>query len=205
MGRFDILSYQQIFIAKRSENMRVITGSARGRRLLELAGGETRPTADRVKEGVFNIIQFDIEGRRVLDLFAGTGQLGVEALSRGAAEAVFVEQRRDAARLVTENLKLTGLADRARVVNGDALSYLAGAGERFDIVFIDPPYADRLWESAISAIYRFDILANHGIIVCESPVDQEMPAVKAPLFLHRTYRYGRIKITTYHREEGREA
>ena len=126
--------------------MRVITGSARGRRLLELAGGETRPTADRVKEGVFNIIQFDIEGRRVLDLFAGTGQLGVEALSRGAAEAVFVEQRRDAARLVTENLKLTGLADRARVVNGDALSYLAGAGERFDIVFIDPPYADRLWE-----------------------------------------------------------
>ena len=124
--------------------MRVITGSARGRRLLELAGGETRPTADRVKEGVFNIIQFDIEGRRVLDLFAGTGQLGVEALSRGAAEAVFVEQRRDAARLVTENLKLTGLADRARVVNGDALSYLAGAGERFDIVFIDPPYADRL-------------------------------------------------------------
>ena len=166
--------------------MRVITGSARGRRLLELAGGETRPTADRVKEGVFNIIQFDIEGRRVLDLFAGTGQLGVEAL-------------------VTENLKLTGLADRARVVNGDALSYLAGAGERFDIVFIDPPYADRLWESAISAIYRFDILANHGIIVCESPVDQEMPAVKAPLFLHRTYRYGRIKITTYHREEGREA
>ena len=185
--------------------MRVITGSARGRRLLELAGGETRPTADRVKEGIFNIIQFDIEGRRVLDLFAGTGQLGVEALSRGAAEAVFVEQRRDAARLVTENLKLTGLADRARVVNGDALSYLAGAGERFDIVFIDPPYADRLWESAISAIYRFDILANHCIIVCESPVDQEMPAVKAPLFLHRTYRYGRIKITTYHREEGREA
>ena len=173
--------------------MRVITGSARGRRLLELAGGETRPTADRVKEGVFNIIQFDIEGRRVLDLFAGTGQLGIEALSR------------DAARLVTENLKLTGLVDRARVVNGDALSYLAGAGERFDIVFIDPPYADRLWESAISAIYRFDILANHGIIVCESPVDQEMPAVKAPLFLHRTYRYGRIKITTYHREEGREA
>ena len=75
--------------------MRVITGSARGRRLLELAGTETRPTTDRVKEGVFNIIQFDIEGRRVLDLFAGTGQLGIEALSRGAASAVFVEQRRD--------------------------------------------------------------------------------------------------------------
>ena len=84
--------------------MRVITGTARGRRLLELTGTETRPTADRVKEGMFNIIQFDIEGRRVLDLFAGTGQLGIEALSRGAAEAVFVEQRRDAAKLVRENL-----------------------------------------------------------------------------------------------------
>ena len=185
--------------------MRVITGSARGRRLLELTGGETRPTADRVKEGIFNIIQFDIEGRRVLDLFAGTGQLGIEALSRGAAGAVFVEQRRDGARLVTENLKLTGLADRARVVNAEALTYLKGTGERFDIIFIDPPYADRLWGSAISAIYRFDILANHGIIVCESPADQEMPPVEPPLFLHHTYRYGRVKITTYHREEGREA
>ena len=185
--------------------MRVITGSAGGRRLLELEGLETRPTTGRVKEGVFSALQFDVEGRRVLDLFAGTGQMGIECLSRGAASAVFVDRRKDAAQLVKKNLALTNLQDRARVVNGDALSYLAGAGERFDIVFIDPPYADRLWESAISAIYRFDILANHGIIVCESPVDQEMPAVKAPLFLHRTYRYGRIKITTYHREEGREA
>ena len=185
--------------------MRVITGSARGRRLLELEGLETRPTTDRVKEGVFSALQFDMEDRRVLDLFAGTGQMGIECLSRGAASAVFVDRRKDAAQLVKKNLALTNLQDRARVVNGDALSYLAGAGERLDIVFIDPPYADRLWESAISAIYRFDILANHGIIVCESPVDQEMPAVKAPLFLHRTYRYGRIKITTYHREEGREA
>ena len=185
--------------------MRVITGTARGRRLLELAGSETRPTADRVKEGIFNIIQFDIEGRRVLDLFAGTGQLGIEALSRGAAGAVFVEQRREAARLVGDNLRLTRLEDRARVVNGDALAYLASAGERFDIIFLDPPYAAGLWESAISAISRFDILANHGIIVCESPLEQEMPAVRPPCFLHRTYRYGRIKITTYHREEGREA
>ena len=174
--------------------MRVITGTARGRRLLELEGGETRPTADRVKEGIFNIIQFDIEGRRVLDLFAGTGQLGIEALSRGAAGAVFVEQRREAARLVGDNLRLTRLEDRARVVNGDALTYLASAGERFDIIFLDPPYAAGLWESAISAI-----------IVCESPLEQEMPAVRPPCFLHRTYRYGRVKITTYHREEGREA
>lgn len=184
--------------------MRVITGSARGRRLKELEGMETRPTTDRVKEGVFNIIQFDIEGRRVLDLFAGTGQLGIETLSRGAAAAVFVDQRRDAAALVRENLKLTGLADRARVVNGDALAFLSSTKERFDLIFIDPPYAADLWESALEAIYRFDILADHGIIVCESPVERELPELAAPYFLHRTYRYGKIKVTTYHREEARQ-
>ena len=181
--------------------MRVITGTARGRKLAALEGVEVRPTTDMVKEAMFSILQFEIEGAVVLDLFAGSGQLGIEALSRGAASAVFVEQRRDAARLVTENLKLTGLADRARVVNGDALSYLAGAGERFDIVFIDPPYADRLWESAISAIYRFDILANHGIMVCESPAERELPDLPAPYSKHRVYRYGKTRITTYHREE----
>lgn len=181
--------------------MRVITGTARGRRLLELEGTETRPTTDRVKEGIFNIIQFDIEGRKVLDLFAGTGQLGIEALSRGAASAVFVEQRRDAAALVRENLKLTKLGENARVVQGEALSFLAAAGEKFDLIFVDPPYASGLWEEVLGAISRFDILANHGIIVCESPLEREMPAVEPPCRLHRTYRYGKIKITTYHREE----
>ena len=185
--------------------MRVITGAARGRRLKELEGYETRPTTDRVKEGIFNIVQFDIEGRKILDLFAGTGQLGIEALSRGAASAVFVEQRRDAAALIRDNLKITNLGENARVVCGDALAFLSSAREKFDLIFIDPPYAANLWKNAVEAIYQFDILSNHGIIVCESPVDQEMPAVKAPLFLHRTYRYGRIRITTYHREEGREA
>jgi len=116
-----------------------------------------------------------------------------------------LDQRRDAASLIRDNLKLTGLEDRARVVCGDAAAFLSSAGEKFGLIFIDPPYAANLWENTIKAISQFDILSNHGIIVCESPVDQEMPAVKAPLFLHRTYRYGRIKITTYHREEGREA
>lgn len=184
--------------------MRVITGSARGRRLKELEGMETRPTTDRVKEGVFNVIQFDIEGRRVLDLFAGTGQLGIETLSRGAAMAVFVDQRRDAAVLIRDNLKLTELADRARVVNGDALAFLSSTKEKFDLIFIDPPYAAELWEAALEAISRFDILADHGIIVCESPMEQELPELAAPYFLHRTYRYGKIKVTTYHREEARQ-
>lgn len=184
--------------------MRVITGTARGRRLKELEGMETRPTTDRVKEGIFNIIQFDIEGRKILDLFAGTGQLGIEALSRGAANAVFVEQRRDAATLIRENLKLTQLHERGRVVNGDVLGFLAAAKERYDIILIDPPYAENLWETTLRAISRFDILANHGIIVCESPLNQTLPEVLPPYRLHRTYRYGKIKVTTYHREEDEE-
>lgn len=184
--------------------MRVITGAARGRRLKELEGYETRPTTDRVKEGVFNIIQFDIEGRKVLDLFAGTGQLGIEALSRGAAGATFVEHRRDAAALIRDNLKLTGLEARAAVLCADALTYPAAAREKFDLIFIDPPYAANLWEKTLDSIYQFDILSNHGIIVCESPAEQNMPPLAPPYFLHRTYRYGKTKITTYHREETSE-
>ena len=106
--------------------MRVITGTARGRRLKELKGNDTRPTTDQVKEGMFNILQFDIEGRSVLDLFAGTGQLGIEALSRGAEKAVFVEQRNDAVKLIRENVEMCGFSDRSRIVTGEALGYLAG-------------------------------------------------------------------------------
>ena len=152
---------------------------------------DTRPTTDRVKEAVFSILQFDLEGRRALDLFAGTGQLGIEALSRGAASAVFVEQRREAAALIRDNLALTGLAGSARVVCGDAFAFLQSAKETFDA---------GLWENALNSISRFDILSDHGIIVCESPAQQEMPSLPPPYFLHRTYRYGQVKITTYHKE-----
>ena len=115
--------------------MRVITGSARGRRLKTPENYDIRPTTDNVKESVFNIIQFDIEGRRVLDLFAGTGQLGIEALSRGAASAVFIDRRADAVRLVKDNLELCGLSDRASVRCGDAMSYLH-SGEKFDLILV---------------------------------------------------------------------
>ena len=179
--------------------MRVITGSARGRRLRELEGQETRPTTDRVKESMFNILQFDVEDSRVLDLFAGTGQLGIEALSRGAASAVFVEQRRDAVALIRENLKLTGLSERARVVNGEALAYLASAGEKFDLIFLDPPYAAKLWKPVLEAVSRFDILSDHGIIICESAADRLLPQVAPPYEQGREYRYGKIKLTVFRR------
>ncbi len=181
--------------------MRVITGSARGRRLLELEGLETRPTTDRVKEGVFSALQFDIEGRRVLDLFAGTGQMGIECLSRGAVSAVFVDRRKDAAQLVKKNLDLTNLQDRARVVNGDSLAFLAGTKERFDLVFLDPPYASGLLEQALEALTApgFDILTPYGIIVAEHPADRRL-AVPAGCRLRKTYRYGKIAVTLFRRE-----
>ena len=180
--------------------MRVITGLARGRRLKELKGTETRPTADAVKEGMFNILQFEIEGRSALDLFAGTGQLGIEALSRGAKNAVFVEQRADAVRLIRENLELCGFQERARVVPGEAMAFLASLRERFDLIFLDPPYDTELLETSLAHIARFDILAPHGIIVAESRADKRLPALSAPYAVHREYRYGKIKLTVYRRE-----
>ena len=179
--------------------MRVITGSARGRRLKELEGMETRPTTDRVKEGMFSALQFDIEGRRVLDLFAGTGQLGIECLSRGAVSAVFVDRRTDAVKLIRENLKITDLTDRARVVSADSLEYLKGLKEKFDIILLDPPYEAGLLEPAIETIAKFDILAPHGIIVAEHPVGKVLPLLPAPYRLHKTYRYGKIGMTIFRR------
>ena len=180
--------------------MRVITGTARGRRLKELSGMETRPTTDRVKEGLFNIIQFDIEGRRVLDLFGGTGQLGIECLSRGADRAVFVDQRKDAAALIRDNLRTTELADRGQVVQGDSLAYLSSCREKFHLIFLDPPYASELLEQALKTIVRFDILSGNGIIVCETPADRVLPEVPAPYRKGRDYRYGMIKLTLYRRD-----
>ena len=179
--------------------MRVITGTARGRRLKELEGMETRPTTDRVKEGLFSALQFDIEGRRVLDLFAGTGQLGIECLSRGAVSAVFVDRRADAVKLIRENLKVTELTDRAKVVSGDSMEYLKSLREQFDLIFLDPPYAAGLLEPAISQIAKFDIMAPHGIIVAEHPVEKAMPALAEPYRIQKTYRYGKIALTLYRR------
>lgn len=179
--------------------MRVITGSARGCRLKELEGMETRPTTDRVKEGLFNIIQFDIEGRRVLDLFAGTGQLGIECLSRGAEFAVFLDQRADAVKLIRENLHTTGLQDRAQVIQGDAMAFLNKSPGKFDLIFLDPPYQSGLLEEAVQSLTAFDILNPHGIIIAEHPVNRPMPLSVATGYTYRTYRYGKIGLTIYRR------
>ena len=179
--------------------MRVITGTARGRKLKELQGMETRPTTDKVKESLFNIVQFDIEGRRVLDLFAGTGQLGIESLSRGAAPCTFVDLRREAAALVRDNLAQCALTDRAQVVQGDYLAYLTRCGEKFDLVFLDPPYGSGLLEKAVETIAAIDILSENGIMVCESGLEEALPELEAPYRKGKDYRYGKIKLTVYHR------
>ena len=179
--------------------MRVISGTARGRKLKEPPNMGTRPTTDQVKEAVFNIIQFDVEGRRVLDLFAGTGQMGIEALSRGAREAVLVDLSPVAAGIVRQNLATTGFTGSARVVQSDWRAFLSACREKFDLIFLDPPYKETMLENALEAIAAIDILSEHGIIICESPREKELPDLAAPYEKGRDYRYGKIKVTLYHR------
>lgn len=163
------------------------------------AGLETRPTTDKVKESVFNIVQFDVEGRRVLDLFGGTGQMGIEALSRGAASCTFVDVRKEAAAVIRANLAHTKLEEQGKVVQGDYLAFLTGCREKFDLVFLDPPYSAGMLEKALEAIAKIDIMTENGIIVCESAAESALPELAAPYAKGRDYRYGKIKITLYHR------
>lgn len=179
--------------------MRVITGSARGKQLKELPGVDTRPTTARVKEGLFNIIQFDIEGRRVLDLFSGTGQLGIECLSRGAARCDFVDQSPAAMKIIRDNVKSCRLTENAAFHQKDFAAFLSSAGGKYDLVFLDPPYGTGALERALEMIAAIDIVSGNGIIVCESPEDQVLPALPAPYEMGRSYRYGKIKLTLYRR------
>ena len=147
--------------------MRVIAGKARGTQLKTPEGMLTRPTADRVKEALFSIIQFDLPGAEVLDLFGGTGQLGIEAISRGAKRAVFVDMQEKACRLIRENLKKAHMEEQASVIQGDYLAYLERCQEQFDLIFLDPPYAEVFLETALKRITEIDILRSGGIIVTE--------------------------------------
>ena len=177
--------------------MRVITGKARGRKLATPANNDIRPTTDNVKESIFNIIQFDIEGRRVLDLFAGTGQLGIECLSRGAESAVFIDQSRESVKLVKENLKTCGL--EGTVLQMDAVSFLRGCG-KFDLIFIDPPYDSPLYEKVLETVNLVDILSDGGIIICEASRDRQLPELQAPYKKVREYVYGKVKLCKYTKE-----
>ena len=177
--------------------MRVITGKARGIVLKTPDGLATRPTSDRVKEALFSIIQFDVPTARVLDLFGGTGQLGIEALSRDAKSAVFVDEREDACRLIRENLKRTKLEQNARVIRSDYMAYLRTCREKFDIIILDPPYAEVFLENSLKMITEIDILQTGGIIVAERPLGKKLPCDFEGFSRSRDYKYGNTLITIY--------
>ncbi len=179
--------------------MRVITGSAKGCRLETLDGLDTRPTAERVKEGIFSAISFEIEGRRVLDLFAGSGQMGIEALSRGARSCVFVDRNRQAAEIIRRNLRATKLEGASQVVCREAAEYLMQASGPFDLVFLDPPYAAGLTEPCMERLAGK--LAPGASVVCETDRETELPETVGTLVLYRSYRYGRVVVRVY-REKG---
>lgn len=175
--------------------MRVITGTARGRRLQTLDGITTRPTAERVKEALFSILQFELEGRRVLDLFAGSGQLGLEAISRGAARCVFVDSSRSAVEIVQKNIEACGFSAQCDVVCTDYNSYLASGREVFDIVLLDPPYDTGILEDALQRCERS--VVPGGVVVCEHPSTQTLPPQVGTLICHKVYRYGKVGVTVY--------
>lgn len=177
--------------------MRVIAGKAKGIQLNTPEGMLTRPTTDRVKEALFSIIQFELPGARVLDLFGGTGQLGIEALSRGASNAVFVDSRREACQLIRSNLKKTHLEGQATVVQSDYMEYLNRCTGFFQIVLLDPPYAEVFLENAIKKITEIDILQSGGIIVAERPLGKELPWEFEGFTRSRDYKYGKIILTLY--------
>ena len=175
--------------------MRIIAGRARGVQLESLAGDATRPTLGRAKEGVFSSIQFLLPGAVVLDLYAGSGQLGLEALSRGAARCVFVDEAADAVRIIRQNIALCGFAAEARVERTAAAAYVARAAEPFDIVFLDPPFASGEFPGILAGLAR---VCRHGaVVLCESPAGAEMPETAGVLRLVKTYRYGTVKISRY--------
>ena len=178
--------------------MRVITGSAKGKRLKPLPSMDVRPTTDRVKEAVFSAIQFDIEGRVFLDLFAGSGQMGIEALSRGAKFAYFVDSSPEAIKVCTENVVSTGFKDSSLIVRRDADAFLSTISEKFDIAFLDPPYKAGLLVS--SALKVASCMKNSGIIICEHPSDETLPEVLGEFKTYRTYKYGKICISIYKKE-----
>ena len=180
--------------------MRVITGKARGVVLKTPDGDLTRPTTDRVKEALFSIIQFELPGATVLDLFGGTGQLGIEAISRGAQSAVFVDAREDACKLIRENLRRTRFEKEGKVIRADYLDYLKRCKEKFSVILLDPPYSEVFLENSLKMITEIDILKSGGIIVAERPVGKDLPWDFPGFTRSKDYKYGKILLTLYRKD-----
>lgn len=187
--------------------MRIITGSARGAKLITLEGEMTRPTAERTKEAIFSIIQFDVEGRRVLDLFAGSGQLALEALSRGAESAVLCDFSKDASEVIRKNAIKTRLSERLQLHVCDALKLIPKLGaDRFDLIFLDPPYAIKIIPQVLKSLLEHKSVKPTSIIVCESSNADDVFCGDSNLEnlfkVRKSARYGAAFVTILQPKEG---
>ena len=183
--------------------MRVIAGTAKGRKLLSVPGEGTRPITDRVKESLFDIIGADIEGAAMLDLFAGTGGVGIEALSRGARHVVLIDKAHQAVQVLHKNLALTGLAGQATVIKGDAFRYIAdpGAQRGFEYIYVAPPQYVDLWSRALLALDEHDLLAEDGVIIVQIHPKEARPLELQRFRLERERRYGSTLLQFWVRRE----
>ena len=179
--------------------MRIITGLAKGKRLVTPDGLDVRPTPEKVKEGLFSAIQFDIEGRRVLDLFAGSGQLGLETVSRGAESAVLVDNSATSIKIIKKNVESCGFEDRVKVVQSNFSSFCAACRDTFDIVFLDPPYAAGFLVPALKGV--LPLVSDYGFVVCEHPPEVEVPQEIGGFSVSKSYRYGKVNLTLYRKED----
>ena len=180
--------------------MRVITGSARGRALETLKGDDVvRPTTDKVKEAVFSSIQFEVEGRDFVDVFAGSGQMGIEALSRGAKSALFLDSSKKAIAVIERNLKVTNLQQFADVVCANSISYLKNTAREFDVAFLDPPYNQGILQEIMPIIAQR--MKKTGVIICESALNDKILQKYYKFTLDRERTYGKIRVSTYRHED----
>ena len=177
--------------------MRIITGEYRGRRLETPYGNDVRPTGDKVRESVFNLLMYDIDGAVFCDLFAGTGAIGLEALSRGAEKAYFCDASRDSIRIIKTNIEKCRASARSRVFACDYLSALRRIKEKVDIFYIDPPYNSGFYVPALEEIDSLDLLSEKGIIVAEHRADESLPDLSGRLKAFKEKKYGHTKLTLY--------
>lgn len=177
--------------------MRIITGEYRGRRLDTPYGNDVRPTSDKVRESVFNLLMYDTEGAVFCDLFSGTGAMGLEALSRGAERAYFCDASRDSIRLIKTNIAKCRAEERARVMTGDYLSALRRLKEKIDIFYIDPPYMAGYYVPALKEIDSLDLLAENGIIIAEHKSDERLPGEVGRFKVFKEKKYGQTRLTLY--------
>ena len=173
--------------------MRVISGKAKGRRLVAPKGGAIRPTADRIKESLFNILPRDFSGMKILELFAGTGNISIEALSRGAESALLVDASERSARIIRENLRRLELTDRAQMwvmPVRRALNAVGRQGQKFDVIFLDPPYDQKLVGRSLELITSVDPVYPTGVVVAEHSVRETLKSSYRFLSLNDQRRYG---------------